>query len=361
MGVPLEYCELCEYRDESAWRAATVIDTADLRSRVDLLTLIGRDTRLRRVSSTGGGEYAGPCPSCGGRDRFRVQPERGMWWCRQCSPDERWQDAIEYVRRRDGVGFQEACATLGGDASPTTWNTATSAGSLHMPPPRAPSRDFIGAAIQVLLEGIRVFKEEAHEAPHAYLASERGLTPDTILESHLGIVPAKGQPHGLWVPAGILIPWFSPDMRLQQVKVRLMDSSDQKYTSLAWADKERRRSDGGHPLMYGGNLFQDRDVLVLVEGEFDCMLLRQEAGDLVDVATFGSASKPIGETWEFLAPYSRILVAYDNDEEGEKGAARLLSESDRFCQLRVPEGNDVTEFWKADGDLRQWIAAAGLP
>ena len=53
-------------------------------------------------------------------------------------------------------------------------------------------------------------------------------------------------------------------------------------------------------------------------------------------------------------------MAYDNDEEGEKGASRLLSESDRFGQLKVPEGNDITEFWKAGGDLHRWIAAAGL-
>ena len=41
---------------------------------VDLLALIGRDVQLRRVASTNGGEWAGPCPFCGGHDRFRVWP-----------------------------------------------------------------------------------------------------------------------------------------------------------------------------------------------------------------------------------------------------------------------------------------------
>ena len=49
------------------------VDTANLKQRIDLLELIGCDTRLKRVASTPCGEYAGPAV-CGGRDRLRVQP-----------------------------------------------------------------------------------------------------------------------------------------------------------------------------------------------------------------------------------------------------------------------------------------------
>lgn len=42
---------------------------------IDLLSLIQRDVRLKRVAGTHGGEYAGPCPFCGeGEDRLRVWP-----------------------------------------------------------------------------------------------------------------------------------------------------------------------------------------------------------------------------------------------------------------------------------------------
>src|SRR5918912_372251 len=94
------------------------VDVMALKERVDLLELIGRDTRLKRVASTRGGEYAGACPFCGGRDRLRVQPERRRWWCRGCLGGERWQDAIAYVQRRDGLAdFLSACRRLG--ASPS--------------------------------------------------------------------------------------------------------------------------------------------------------------------------------------------------------------------------------------------------
>ena len=46
-------------------------------------------------------EYAGPCPRCGGTDRFRVDPTKG-WFCRQCTgaPDSggHWGDQLDFVR-----------------------------------------------------------------------------------------------------------------------------------------------------------------------------------------------------------------------------------------------------------------------
>ena len=43
---------------------------------------------LRKASTTKGGEWHGPCPGCGGDDRFHVWPEQkdgGTYWCRGCN------------------------------------------------------------------------------------------------------------------------------------------------------------------------------------------------------------------------------------------------------------------------------------
>jgi DNA primase len=41
----------------------------------DLLEADGFSSK--KVASTGGGEYAGPCPFCGGINRFRCWPTKG--------------------------------------------------------------------------------------------------------------------------------------------------------------------------------------------------------------------------------------------------------------------------------------------
>lgn len=82
---------------------------------VDLLSIIGTDTKLERTAGTRGGEYSGPCSFCGGTDRFKVHPNwgGGEWWCRGCSPDERWHSAADYLIKRDGISFREAQEKLG--------------------------------------------------------------------------------------------------------------------------------------------------------------------------------------------------------------------------------------------------------
>src|SRR6059058_4170124 len=92
---------------------------------MNLLELLTRDTRLRRMASTHGGEYAGPCPFCGGRDRFRVWPNapRPRYWCRGCG---KHGDAIQYLRDHDGLSFREAQAQVGtaykGPEQRTRWS-----------------------------------------------------------------------------------------------------------------------------------------------------------------------------------------------------------------------------------------------
>jgi DNA primase len=79
---------------------------------MNLLELLSRDLTLRKVAGTRGGEYVGPCPWCGGRDRFRVWPyaEKPGYWCRQCGKKD---DAIQYLRDREGLSYRETCKRTG--------------------------------------------------------------------------------------------------------------------------------------------------------------------------------------------------------------------------------------------------------
>ena len=87
---------------------------------------------------------------------------------------------------------------------------------------------------------------------------------------------------------------------------------------------------------------------ILAEGEFDALLLLQEAGDLVGVATLGSCNRGLSaRALRYLLGCPRLLAAYDVDAEGEKGAERLGQVSPRMQRVRPPVGKDVTAFWQA--------------
>jgi DNA primase len=58
-----------------------------------------------------GKEFIGPCPLCGGHDRFAVNTKKEVWNCRGCNVGG---DVIGLVRHLDGVEFLEACTTLAG-------------------------------------------------------------------------------------------------------------------------------------------------------------------------------------------------------------------------------------------------------
>lgn len=77
------------------------------------LGLVGVDAPER-------GEYQGPCPQCGGDDRFSVNRAKGVWNCRQCGGGRDGISLVAHSQRlpRKGYGFLEACSLLLGEDIP---------------------------------------------------------------------------------------------------------------------------------------------------------------------------------------------------------------------------------------------------
>jgi putative DNA primase/helicase len=66
----------------------------------------------RGIKLAGRGERVGPCPVCGGRDRFSINTKKQIWNCRGC---DKGGDVIALVQHLDGVDFKSATALLAGD------------------------------------------------------------------------------------------------------------------------------------------------------------------------------------------------------------------------------------------------------
>jgi phage/plasmid primase-like uncharacterized protein len=68
----------------------------------------------RGVKLRGTVERAGPCPRCGGRDRFGVNVRKQVFNCRQCGAKG---NVISLVKWLDDCTFAEAIETLAGEST----------------------------------------------------------------------------------------------------------------------------------------------------------------------------------------------------------------------------------------------------
>lgn len=331
----------------------------------NLIHLVHGFEQLKRVASTGGGEYAGPCPFCGGKDRFRVQPNHeggGLWLCRGCTGGK-WQDAIAYVMRRDSVNFVVACQRLGAGSG---LNLHAYRPKQQMPKPKGtPSLAWQSKARQLREQCEQALWSDEGMKARQWL-NARGLGDETLQRWRIGFNPVarfdpladwglpeeyndKGHLKTVWLPRGVVMtceiagtPWYC--------KIR-RSAGEPKYVNVK----------GSCTALFNAEGLMSFEVAALTEGQFDCMLLHQAAGDLVGVATLGSANEPLDVSmWaRYLLPVSRFLIAYDVDGKSEGGAASLAALSARMRRIYVPKlcpnDKDITDFWKAGGNLRDWL------
>lgn len=92
--------------DDPRIREAHQVPMADLVDRLDIRGLV-------RTS----GELVGPCPSCGGKDRFSINPGKGVMFCRRCDAKG---DQIALVQLVLGLDFPGALEWLIGPAQDLT-------------------------------------------------------------------------------------------------------------------------------------------------------------------------------------------------------------------------------------------------
>lgn len=85
------------------------LDEAKVMAVDSVLSMLSIDN-LRRT----GAERIGPCPLCGGRDRFGVNVNSRSYLCRKCGI--KGGDVVQLVRDIHGCGFRDALAFLCGEA-----------------------------------------------------------------------------------------------------------------------------------------------------------------------------------------------------------------------------------------------------
>ena len=324
----------------------------------------------KKVSSSHGGEYASACPVCGGNDRFRVWPEKkdgGAWWCRA---EDKGGDAIALLMHAKNMSFKEACAHLGKQVSSKP----------RARTPQQPRKAAVEFKPRETSSPAELWQQKAAEfveASHAVLLktpdqlawlAARGITEETARRFNLGwnakdewrSRPSWGvEDNGkkLWLPVGLVIPYFIGGS-LHRVRIRLKEPfNEMRYYVVPSTPP------GAAPMMICPEQVTPRGVgaWIVVESELDAILIAQDAGDIIGVASLGSCStKPDGALYDALRKADHIINALDFDAAGLKASPWWAEHFPQAERWPVPRGKDPGDYRKEGGDIRAWIIA-GLP
>jgi hypothetical protein len=283
---------------------------------VSIIDLAGQVTTLRRKA---GQEFCGPCPKCGGDDRFYCQAD---WFtCRQCRNDERG-DTIALVEWLHGDTFKQAVERLTNGGT-----TATAPAQPRQVTPQPHTRKVeqtdqwrLGAE-KVIQQAEAALWESA--AAQEYLLG-RGLEPHTWQQFRLGYKPDVFVPGTESAPQyapAIVIPWFSKG-RPVAIRYRFLKvQNGSKQTS-------RKGSDFTNQVFGGQALFgcaERRRWLLICEGELNCVSVWQVCHDAgIDVLSIGSRSNSLpARLIEYAQRYIGVLTWQDEGDDAATLAAKI--------------------------------------
>lgn len=333
---------------------------------MNLLDIINQETVLKWAASTSGGEYNGPCPICGGKDRFRVWPNHprgtgGRYWCRAC---EEQGDAIDWLVKQGGLSFREAKEALGLRVDCKFNNSPVSQGLNWQPytithaecgwSERA--NKIVAACHRNLLaspEGMALTAERGFSM-ETVKANRLGWNPHTHYDHMVswGLVPENnpktGRPFKVCLAAGLVIPTFR-DGNCVSIKVRRHDWHEADLLPKYMAVRGSERG----PMTLGCD---SGKPVVIVESELDAILIQQEAGDHVGVMAMRTAKgQPDGFAHDMLSVSPRILVSLDYDDAGREATAWWLELYEQAQYWPVPKCKDPGEYCQSGGNVRRWI------
>jgi hypothetical protein len=309
------------------------IDTEQIKARTDLRELAGRYTTLRRASAQ---ELAGPCPKCGGDDRFHCTVD--WFFCRQCH-DTRG-DAIEFVQWIQGVDFRQACALLSDGILPTAPVVQKPKKRSRQPHPGWPQRaqSLVDSAHEALWRS---------EAGQRYLVG-RGLESHVWMTFKLGYCEAVSLPgtEGKQKAPAIVIPWIVAGM-VRAVRYRFLQQHE--YADAAGRSRqEKQTAETGSAfagVLYGGQALmrcaENERTLVLCEGEINALSIWQVVHHTaLDVLSLGSKSQRLTPAMvEYAKRYRRVICWLDEAEDAKKQMVEIPG----AYGVQSPDGQDAND------------------
>lgn len=121
-----------------------------------------------------------------------------------------------------------------------------------------------------------------------------------------------------------------------------------------------RQESGAEPCLFGWHLIDPKArTVVICEGEIDAMTLHQVGLAALSVNAGAGNHQWIENDWERLERFSDILVCFDNDEPGDKGAEEVIKRLGiERCRRMRAGAKDANEWLQAGATPDQFRQAA---
>jgi hypothetical protein len=101
-----------------------------------------------------------------------------------------------------------------------------------------------------------------------------------------------------------------------------------------------------------------KEIVVVVEAEFDAMLVAQEAGELcISIALGGAQKRPDRLFCEWLSKKELVLFALDFDEAGKNAYVYWKKSFPNLEPWPVPEEKSPGDYHVKNGCIKKWIEA----
>jgi 5S rRNA maturation endonuclease (ribonuclease M5) len=187
----------------------------------------------------------------------------------------------------------------------------------------------------------------------------RGLSLKTISAAHLGYNPTgrwserskwglAPDPDGntrMWLPAGIVIPWYAAgELWKLSIRREVVKGDQERYKTIS----------GSANALYNADALQFGTPAMLVEGVFDALAVQQTAGDLVAAVASGTSGARRVRWLSSLALCSEVLISLDADRPGDEASHYWCEVLDNARRHR-PYYADPSQMLQDEQDVRDWV------
>lgn len=325
----------------------------------------------KKEATTGGGEWHGTCPGCGGKDRFRIQPNNsgkrciGFFACRQCDLKG---DTISFCIDVMGMTPEQAYDAANAKPREKPFLKPVMKQSFVPNVITSPSAEWIErAASFVNWAHERIFEQ----SDVLHWLEKRGLPLDAVKKFKLGWcandkskngyfkcersawglpdeIDETGELKGLYLPRGLVVPSIEKDGSVTRIKIRRSDwnpdSEFPKYKAIPGSMSG---------LMIVGDT--SNKLMVIVESELDALAIDFACSDFAFAVGVGSNSKNPDNVTDYLAQRKTLLICRDNDDAGKTMFYKWRKLYMHASDHPTPIGKDIGEAIQQGLNIREWL------